>query len=49
MRRAVGSPNLSATYPCAISCRIAEKTRIMMLRSPKIIGFVNKSILYIVK
>lgn len=28
MSLAVGSPSLSATYPCAISCKIAEKISI---------------------
>jgi len=33
---AVGSPSLSATNPCAISCRIAEKIKITNIISPDV-------------
>lgn len=34
IRRAVGSPSLSATYPWATSCKIAEKIRIIRAKIP---------------
>ncbi len=35
---AVGSPSLSATNPCAISCKIAENKRIIKRMSPPMIS-----------
>lgn len=35
---AVGSPNRSATYPWAISCRIAEKTKMAIVVTANIIS-----------
>ena len=38
---AVGSPNLSATYPWAISCRMAEKIKMIRVTRPKISSIIS--------